>query len=283
MGWTTKFRESCNSAFTLELQNLLLDRVVWFLRTVDFSKGLAEVVTHYHDGIAALAAALDEVLTGDLSQDLGAARTARRQELVAANVPAELAGRIADLRALIAAPDIVLVADRTGYPVSRVAATYFAVAALFGVHRLTAAEIAAADYFDRLALDRARDAIGDAERKLTAAILAEGAWGSQAVAAWSAKRKAEVERVKLAIGEMVASGLTVSKLAVAASMLDDLARGRGVELVACISRQASLSGMAATRECEKRRQALKERPTKERPQANYALGVRKLLPQLRLI
>jgi hypothetical protein len=34
----------------------------------------------------------------------------------------------------------------------------------------------------------------------------------------------------LAIGEMVASGLTVSKLAVAASMLDDLARGRGVEL-----------------------------------------------------
>jgi glutamate dehydrogenase len=150
---------------------------------------------------------------------------------VAANVPAELVGRIADLRALIAAPDIVLVADRTGYPVGRVAATYFAVAALFGVHRLTAAEIAAADYFDRLALDRARDAIGDAERKLTAAILAEGAWGSEAVAAWSAKRKAEVERVKLAIGEMVASGLTVSKLAVAASMLDDLARGRGVELL----------------------------------------------------
>ena len=52
----------------IELQNLLLDRVVWFLRTVDFSKGLAEVVTHYHDGIAALAAALDEVLTGDLSR-----------------------------------------------------------------------------------------------------------------------------------------------------------------------------------------------------------------------
>jgi glutamate dehydrogenase len=214
----------------IELQNLLLDRVVWFLRTVDFSKGLAEVVTHYHDGIAALAAALDEVLSQDLAQDMGAARTARRQELVAANVPAELAGRIADLRALIAAPDIVLVADRTGNPVSRVAATYFAVAALFGVHRLTAAEIAAADYFDRLALDRARDAIGGAERKLTAAILAEGTWGSQAVAAWSAKRKAEVERVKLAIGEMVASGLTVSKLAVAASILDDLARGRGVDL-----------------------------------------------------
>jgi glutamate dehydrogenase len=218
----------------IELQNLLLDRMVWFLRTADFSKGLAEVVTHYHDGIAALAAALDEILsqdvTQDLARDMGAARTARRQELVAANVPAELAGRIADLRALIAAPDIVLVADRTGNPVSRVAATYFAVAALFGVHRLTAAEITVADYFDRLALDRARDAIGDAERKLTAAILAEGTWGSQAVAAWSAKRRAEVERVKLTIGEMIASGLTVSKLAVAASMLDDLARGRGVEL-----------------------------------------------------
>jgi glutamate dehydrogenase len=201
-----------------EVQNLLLDRVIWFLRNIDFSKGLAEVVAHYRAGIAALGGVLDQTL----SQDQLAARNARRAQLLAAKVPGDLANRVADLRALVAAPDVVQVADRTHHPVEKVAASYFAVAALFGIDRLTGAEIPTADYFDRLALDRARDAIGDAERKLTAAVVAAGGWGENAVAGWAARHKTEVERVKLAIGEMAGSGLTVSKLAVAASMLNDL-------------------------------------------------------------
>ena len=47
-----------------------------------------------------------------------------------------------------------------------------------------------ADYFDRLALDRARDSIGDAERRLTAAMVGNGAAGAGAVEAWVAPRKA---------------------------------------------------------------------------------------------
>ena len=122
----------------------------------------------------------------------------------------------------------MLVADRSRNPINRVAATYFAVAAFFGIQPLTGAEIPAADYFDRLALDRARDVIGDAERKLTAAVLEAGTlgqtWGSPAVEAWAAKHKSEVDRVRSAVGAMASSGLTVSKLAVAASMLEDLTR-----------------------------------------------------------
>jgi len=204
----------------IDVQNLLLDRLVWFLRAVDLSKGLAEVVAHYRAGIAEVAASLG----ASLSQDLRAARDARRQELVAAGIADVLAARFADLRQLVAAPDIVLVADRSRNPIDRVAATYFAVAAFFGVERLTGAEIGAADYFDRLALDHARDVIGDAERKLTAAALQSGAWGPAAVEAWAAKRKTEVERVQAATAAMASSGLTVSKFAVAASMLDDLTR-----------------------------------------------------------
>ena len=41
------------------VQDLLLDRIVWFLRNADLSKGLAGAVAHYRDGIAAVAAALD--------------------------------------------------------------------------------------------------------------------------------------------------------------------------------------------------------------------------------
>ncbi len=204
------------------VQDLLLDRIVWFLRNVDLAKGLAEVVTHYRDGIAAVTAALD----GALSQDSLDARAARRQELVEAGVPEDLAGRIANLRALTAAPDIVLVADRTGKPVGEVAATYFAAGAFFRLDRIASAaeNIPIADYFDRLALDRARDSIGDAERRLTAAMVGNGAAGAGAVEAWVAPRKNEVERIRLAIHEIASSGLTLSKLSVAASLLGDLVK-----------------------------------------------------------
>jgi glutamate dehydrogenase len=201
---------------------LLLDRMVWFLRNVDQSKGLAAVVSHYENGIAAVATGLD----GALSEDGLRARTARRTELAASGVPEPLAGRIADLGALAAAPDIVLVADRTGKPIPEVAATYFAAGAFFRLDRIASAAraIEVTDYFDRLALDRARDSIGEAERRLAAAMVSGGAVGAAAVAAWVAPRQAEVERVRAAIHEIAGSGLTVSKLAVAASLLGDLVK-----------------------------------------------------------
>jgi glutamate dehydrogenase len=204
------------------VQDLLLDRIIWFLRNVDLSKGLADVVTHYRDGIAAVTAALD----GALSQDARNARAARRQELTTAGAPDELAGHLADLAALTAAPDIVLVADRTGRPVGEVAATYFAAGAFFRLDRIASATstIPIADYFDRLALDRARDSIGDAERRITAAMVGNGASGASAVEAWVAPRKSEVERIRMAIHEIADSELTLSKLSVAASLLGDLVK-----------------------------------------------------------
>ena len=47
-----------------------------------------------------------------------------------------------------------------------------------------ARDIVVTDYFDRLALDRALDSIGDAERRLTAAMVGNGATGAEAVEAW---------------------------------------------------------------------------------------------------
>ncbi|MGB8633447.1 MAG: NAD-glutamate dehydrogenase [Xanthobacteraceae bacterium] len=209
-------------ALYAEIQDLLLDRLVWFLRNVDHAQGLAETVSHYRAGIVAVAAALDEALPPDFA----AARDARRRELIAAAVPEEIAVRMADLRVIGSAPDIVLVADRTGRPIGEVAATYFAAAAFFRLDRLTAAASGTAvlDHFDRLALDCARDLIGAAERRLTAAMLATGKSGTPALEAWLAPQKGEVDRVRLALREIVGSGLTVSKFTVAARLLGDLAK-----------------------------------------------------------
>jgi glutamate dehydrogenase len=206
-----------------EVQDLLLDRLVWFLRNADLSKGLASLIKHYHKGIADVAAALD----GALPEEAAAARATWEAELAIAGVPEPLAQRFANLPSLAAATDIVLVADRTKKPVAEVTATYFAAEAFFRLDRIAAAAAAikTADYFDRLALNRALDFIGDAERRITAAMVATGASGQAAVEAWIKPRAADVERIGAAIHEIAASGLTISKLSVAASLLGDLVKG----------------------------------------------------------
>jgi glutamate dehydrogenase len=114
--------------------------------------------------------------------------------------------------------------------ITAVAPASIATESFFQLDRVTHAEngIAVADYFDRLALDRALDSIGDAERRLTAAMVGNGQVnglaGAGAVAEWVRPRQAEVERIRLAIHEIAGSGLTLSKLSVAASLLGDLAR-----------------------------------------------------------
>jgi glutamate dehydrogenase len=204
------------------VQDLLLDRLVWFLRNVELAQGLAAIVAHYREGISAVEAALDAALSGAAAS----VRKGRESDLRKQGVPDALARRLATLPALVAAPDIVLIADRTGRRIAEVAATYFAAAAFFRLDDITSAArgIIISDYFDRLALDRALDSIGEAQRRLAAAMASNAGAGLAAVEAWVAPRKSEVERIRMAINEIANSGLTLSKLSVTASLLGDLAK-----------------------------------------------------------
>ena len=206
----------------MAVEELLLDRLVWFLRNVDLTKGLATIIEHYRTGIAAVEAALD----GALSEDAAQARQHREDELKAEGVPLDLARRIANLPALASATDIVAVAERTGRKVADMTATYFAAESFFRLDRIANAArgIVISDYFDRLALDRALDSIGDAERRLTVAMAGDGLAGAPAVEAWVAPRKSEVHRIRTSVQEIANSGLTLSKLSVAASLLGDLVK-----------------------------------------------------------
>ncbi len=173
------------------VQDLLLDRIVWFLRQVDLSQGLETVIAHYRDGIEQVQAALDAALP----KQARAACEAQVAGLMNTAVPDALARRIGSLSVLKAAPDIVWVADRAGKSVGEVAATYFATEAFFQLDRVAGAvpNIVVADYFDRLALDRALDSIGDAERRLTAAMVGNGQGnglaGAGAVEEWVKPRQ----------------------------------------------------------------------------------------------
>jgi glutamate dehydrogenase len=204
------------------VQNLLLDRMVWFLRNVDVRQGLAGIVDHYRAKIAMVSGRLDQYLPPEAQR----VRDAAVLKMTSEGVPESVAQNIANLPALGSATDIVLIADRTGYPVAQVAAIYFAAEAYFRLDRLVAAarDIKLVDYFDRLAFDRGFDAMGDALRRLVAEMTAAGGSGAEAVAAFVARKGSEVDRVREAVHSMVTSGLSLSKLTVAASMLGELAR-----------------------------------------------------------
>jgi glutamate dehydrogenase len=203
------------------VQDLLLSRTIWFIRNVDLGEGLDAVIGRFRAGIAQTAGALGQAL----GEDMAAARARRLQSLVSAGVPEETAQRLADLDALSAAPDIVLVAERTGRPVPQVAATHFAAQAHFRLDRIAAAarDVPAADYFERLAIDRAVDQIGAAERRLVADILASPETGTAALVTWARDHKG-AERIRRAVEEIAASGLSLAKLTVAANLLADLVR-----------------------------------------------------------
>jgi glutamate dehydrogenase len=204
------------------IQDLLLDRIVWFLRQVDLSEGLAEIVKRYGEGIRAVAATLEAILP----EARRLARARRIDELTALKVPADLARRLADLPALAASPDIVLIAAASNKPINEVAQTYFAAGAFLGLERLRgpARAIAVTDYFDRLALDRALDQIAEAERRITGEMVANGKSGPDAVQGWTEAHSDHVTRIRAAVDEIAASPLTISKLSVAASLVTDLAK-----------------------------------------------------------
>ena len=180
------------------------------------------IVVGVPSGVTQVEKALDKAL----SKAAASGRDVRIADLSRAGVPETLARRVANLSVLKAAPDIALVADRAGKPVGEVTATYFATEAFFQLDSVASAvpNIVVSDYFDRLALDRALDSIGDAERRLTAAMVANNHTGADAVEEWVRPRQAEVERIRSAIHQIAESGLTLSKLSVAASLLGDLAR-----------------------------------------------------------
>jgi len=161
-----------------------------------------------------------------LSGEMQAARAQRRQALADGGVPADLAGRFADLETIVVAPDVVLVAEKAGRSISETAATWFAAEAVFRLDHIVVAAraVPANDYFERLAIDRAIEQIAAAERRLVADVLATGLSGEAAAQAWI-EAHPEAARIRRSVEEIAGSGLTLAKITVAANLLGDLVKG----------------------------------------------------------
>ncbi|MCB1507919.1 MAG: NAD-glutamate dehydrogenase, partial [Hyphomicrobiaceae bacterium] len=199
------------------IQELVIDRIGWFLTNTDLSAGLMEIVERYRRGLADFRPTIAQTLLDPVKTRLAQ----QRDRFVAGGVPEALADTIAHLPVLSLIPDMVQVEDETARTPEEVAGIYFRVGAEFKLGRIDglARDLEVGDYYDALALDRARQSLAMARRRMTAAILStEGGFE-----AWSAALGSDLTRTIAQVSDIVERGdLTVSRIAVAAGLLADL-------------------------------------------------------------
>ncbi|SEC15850.1 glutamate dehydrogenase [Rhizobiales bacterium GAS191] len=207
------------------IQDVVLSQLAWFMRNAKLGSGqLTETVASFKAGIAAVQASLDR----SLRPAAASARAARTEELIKAGAPEPLARAIADLASLSSAPDIVMIAQKSGKPIEAVAAAHFGTDDMLGIGTLcaAAAQMPLADAYDRLARDRAVATIGAAHRGITAKVVALHAGDDEptgGLEAWIAA-DANVERARQRLTALGGSTASIARLTVAAGLLDDLAR-----------------------------------------------------------
>ena len=202
------------------IQDLLHSRTAWFLRNIEFGKGVGPVIADYSPAVAELEQALMGVLPPYLAERVDA--LAKKYE--AEGVPATLALRIASLPELSNVTDIHVIATGAGATLPVAAHVFFAVAAHFSISRIEAlaGALPVNDYYDGLALDQALETLDGAHRRIAAAAIA--ADGDLPLDSWLAARQEAVERTIERVAALTQDEtLTVSRVTVAANILADLA------------------------------------------------------------
>jgi len=216
-GLDNRIRGAVQLGLYAGIQEVLLDRIVWFLRNGSLGDGLTRVIRRFGEAVSGLGQALDRVLPDHQVAELSQARA----ELTRKGVPEDLARRLVDLPVLAEATDIELVAEETKKPLEEAARAFFAVADMFRLSDIgaRARALQVTGYYDRLALDRAVSDLAASNRRIAAAALKAGG-----VPAWLERAGGAAGRTRTALSDIAAGpDLTVPKLAVAAGLLGDLA------------------------------------------------------------
>jgi glutamate dehydrogenase len=202
-------------------QRLMLSRMIWMLRNADFAQGVEATAKRFRAAVLEVAQNIETMLPPAAA----AATKDAAARLEGRGVPASLARRLAALDWIAMAPDIALVAEKSGASVADAAQAFFAADAEVGVSRMAQASagLPLADRFDRLAAERALDRLAAARRAIAAQAMATPAGERGHLAAWAASRGPDLARLREQIADVTGSGLTLSKLMVAAGLLGDVA------------------------------------------------------------
>ena len=205
----------------LTVQNVLIDRIGWFLRNVSLDGGLEKTTTHYRQSLDALARLLPNLMPPFMAK---AAREAEAR-LVSGKVPAALARQIAYLPYLAGAADVVLIADGSRRKLRDAASAYYSVTERFQIGRIVAmaGNLEVVDYYEDLAVEKACDGLALAQKRLAESVLSASK-GAPDIAGWEKDFGYKVAVTADQIEAILAEGrATTAKATVAAGLLMELA------------------------------------------------------------
>ncbi len=209
----TKILGSLQMELYTRVQNTTIALVGWFLHNGDFSKGIEAVIARFAKGL--------DVIRMSLPEDAKAYIQIEMEALYGKGVPSPLASNIAELSYLEKMPDIISISDLTDTSEDKVSALFLASdeALQFSTLKTLGSGIKSADIFDGQARDMALERITRAHRTLSINILKAG----HSYHDWAAHFTDRLEPVKLTVSQIISSGISVSKLTIAAGLLGDLA------------------------------------------------------------
>jgi glutamate dehydrogenase len=216
------------TALITEGRRLVERATRWLLRNRLQPLDIAEEVSHFGPGIAALGQELPKLLAPSDAEALGRASDRFRAQ----GVPADLATRAASLDALYSGLDIIEVASARDETVEAVAAAYFALGARLDLHWLRDQinELPAESHWQTLAQGALRDDLSSEQRQLTAQVLRRDGLGPDAevmIDAWVSENRAAVSRCDAILADLKqADGVDVAMLSVALREIRTLAQTR---------------------------------------------------------
>jgi glutamate dehydrogenase len=186
----------------LEGRKLTERAVRWLLQNRWPPFDIQATIDFFGDGVRAVSVSLPTLLSG---RDL-ATFTERQEALVAREVPASLAERVAAMVPAYSAFDIVNVAADTGSDVTETAQIYFALGGRLQIARLRDAIVALPrdDRWNTMARGALRDDLYSAHAALVCDVLKATGPGSaeQRLAEWARRNEAAVQRAGQTLTEI---------------------------------------------------------------------------------
>jgi glutamate dehydrogenase len=203
----TRLEAQIQTRMLLNGRKLVERATRWLLRYRRPPLDIAATVSYFSEGAADLGRRIPEFLSEGGREDLERAA----EQLDEANVPPELARRIATLGTMFSALDVVDVADATGQPVEAAAEVYFALGDRLRLHWLRnhVEALPRDNRWRALARAALRDDLYAQQAELTAEIL-HGTPGdlptAERIEAWVDANRASVERTLQVLTDINASG-----------------------------------------------------------------------------
>ena len=198
---------------------------VWFLRNGGSAIDMAATIARFEPGASALAGALPQVLDSTRTAETALIQAA----LVQDGVPAKLASAIAVLGDLLAALDIVRIAETVKRPVPDVAQIYFGLGARLGLDwlRTAAARIKIETPWQKRAIEAVYDDLFAQQAEIARrAVNGGAAAGNGATTNWLQHNQASVARIDGLLAELKTSpAVDLAVLTVAGRELRALTSG----------------------------------------------------------